>query len=45
VCGNDNLIAFFDFRSLDLGPYSEVLGGPHHVAVSVEPDRAGEAHR
>ena len=35
--GNGNLIAFFDFPGLDLGPYSEVLGGLHHVAISVEP--------
>jgi catechol 2,3-dioxygenase-like lactoylglutathione lyase family enzyme len=37
--GNGNLIAFFDFPGLDVGPYSEVLGGLHHVAISVEPDR------
>jgi hypothetical protein len=24
---------------LDLGPYAEVLGGLHHLAISVEPDR------
>jgi catechol 2,3-dioxygenase-like lactoylglutathione lyase family enzyme len=24
---------------LDLGPYEEVLGGLHHVAISVEPQR------
>ena len=37
--GNDNLIAFFDFPGLDLGPYAEVLGGLHHIAISVEPER------
>ncbi|MCD2186888.1 VOC family protein [Actinomycetospora soli] len=37
--GNANLLAFFDFPGLDLGPYAEVLGGLHHVAISVEPDR------
>ncbi|HEX6247169.1 MAG TPA: VOC family protein [Nocardioidaceae bacterium] len=37
--GNQNLLAFFDFPGLDLGPYAEVLGGLHHVAISVEPDR------
>ncbi|SEO92323.1 VOC family protein [Trujillonella endophytica] len=37
--GNSNLIAFFDFPGLDLGPYAEVLGGLHHVAISVSPDR------
>lgn len=36
--GNDNLIAFFDFPGLDVGPYAEVLGGLHHVAISVEPE-------
>jgi len=33
--GNGNLLAFFDFPGLDLGPYAEVLGGLHHVAISV----------
>lgn len=37
--GNDNLLAFFDFPGLDVGPYAEVLGGLHHVAISVEADR------
>jgi catechol 2,3-dioxygenase-like lactoylglutathione lyase family enzyme len=37
--GNQNLLAFFDFPGLDLGPYAEVLGGLHHVAISVEPSR------
>ena len=37
--GNSNLLAFFDFPGLDLGPYREVLGGLHHVAISVEPER------
>ena len=37
--GNGNLIAFFDFPGLDVGPYGEVLGGLHHVAISVEPQR------
>ena len=36
--GNRNLLAFFDFPGLDVGPYAEVLGGLHHVAISVEPD-------
>ena len=35
--GNGNLLAFFDFPGLDLGPYAEVLGGLHHVAISMEP--------
>jgi catechol 2,3-dioxygenase-like lactoylglutathione lyase family enzyme len=37
--GNGNLIAFFDFPGLDLGPYAEVLGGLHHIAISVTPER------
>lgn len=37
--GNGNLLAFFDFPGLDVGKYAEVLGGLHHVAISVEPER------
>ncbi|MBY3987580.1 VOC family protein [Rhodococcus fascians] len=37
--GNSNLLAFFDFPGLDVGPYAKVLGGLHHVAISVEPTR------
>jgi catechol 2,3-dioxygenase-like lactoylglutathione lyase family enzyme len=37
--GNHNLLAFFDFPGLDVGPYAEVLGGLHHLAISVEPSR------
>ncbi len=37
--GNGNTLAFFDFPGLDLGPYAEVLGGLHHLAISVEPER------
>ena len=36
--GNGNLLAYFDFPGLDLGPYAEVLGGLHHIAISVEPE-------
>ena len=36
--GNGNLLAFFDLPGLDLGPYAEVLGGLHHLAISVEPE-------
>jgi catechol 2,3-dioxygenase-like lactoylglutathione lyase family enzyme len=35
--GLDNSLAFFDFPGLDLGPYAEVLGGLHHIALSVDP--------
>ena len=37
--GHQNLLAFFDLPGLDLGPYAEVLGGLHHLAISVEPAR------
>ena len=37
--GNGNLLAFFDFPGLDLGPYAEVLGGLHHIAISVEAEK------
>ncbi len=37
--GNGNSLAFFDFPGLDLGPYAEVLGSMHHLAISVTPDR------
>lgn len=37
--GHGNTVAFFDFPGLDLGPYAEVLGGLHHLAISIERDR------
>jgi catechol 2,3-dioxygenase-like lactoylglutathione lyase family enzyme len=40
--GNGNLLAFFDLPGLGLGPYAEVLGGLHHLAISVEPARWAE---
>lgn len=33
--GVGNLLAFFTLPGLDLGPYQEVLGGHHHIAISV----------
>lgn len=36
--GNGNLLAFFDFPGLGVGPYAEVLGGLHHLAISVPAD-------
>ncbi|MFE0023667.1 VOC family protein [Amycolatopsis sp. NPDC059021] len=36
--GNGNAVAFFDLPGLDLGPYAEVLGGLHHLALSVTPE-------
>ena len=43
--GNGNLLAFFDFPGLAVGPYAEVLGGLHHMAISVAPDRWDEIVR
>jgi catechol 2,3-dioxygenase-like lactoylglutathione lyase family enzyme len=37
--GEGNTIAFFDLPGLPLGPYAEVLGGHHHLAISIERDR------
>ena len=37
--GIGNQLAFFDLPGLDLGDYAEVLGGLHHLAISVEPER------
>jgi catechol 2,3-dioxygenase-like lactoylglutathione lyase family enzyme len=43
--GNGNALAFFDFPRLDLGGYAEVLGGLHHLAISVPPERWEELRR
>ena len=43
--GNGNSLAFFDFPGLDLGPYAEVLGSMHHLAISVSPDRHAHLKR
>ncbi len=37
--GNGNALAFFDLPGLGLDHYAEVLGGLHHIAISVEPTR------
>ena len=37
--GHGNALAFFDFPGLDLGPYAEVLGGHHHLAISMAPEQ------
>ena len=37
--GLGNQLAFFDFPGLDLGPYQEVLGSLHHLAISVPRDK------
>ncbi len=33
--GNGNALAFFDFPGLGVPPYQEVLGGHHHLAISM----------
>ena len=35
--GNGNTVAFFDLPGVDVGPYAEVFGGLHHLAISMEP--------
>jgi catechol 2,3-dioxygenase-like lactoylglutathione lyase family enzyme len=37
--GNGSYLAYFDFPGLDLTSYREVLGGLHHIAISVAPER------
>src|SRR3954468_21721465 len=37
--GHGNALAFFDLPGLDLGPYAEVLGGLHHLAISMDPEK------
>jgi catechol 2,3-dioxygenase-like lactoylglutathione lyase family enzyme len=37
--GAQNNLAFFDLPGLELGEYAEVLGGLHHVAISVTPEK------
>ncbi|WP_026426109.1 VOC family protein [Actinokineospora inagensis] len=37
--GNGNALAFFDLPGLDLGRYAEVLGGLHHLAISMALDQ------
>jgi catechol 2,3-dioxygenase-like lactoylglutathione lyase family enzyme len=37
--GQGNLLAFFDLPGVNPPAYAEVLGGLHHLAISVEPDR------
>ncbi|MGQ0481039.1 MAG: VOC family protein [Pseudonocardia sp.] len=36
--GHGNTIAFFDLPGVDPGPYAEVLGGLHHLAISITPE-------
>lgn len=34
--GHGNTLAYFDLPGLDIGPYEEVLGGHHHLAISMD---------
>ena len=34
--GHGNCLAYFDLPGLDLGAYGEVLGGLHHLAISID---------
>jgi catechol 2,3-dioxygenase-like lactoylglutathione lyase family enzyme len=43
--GNGNALAFFDFPGLGLDEYTEVLGGHHHLAISISRDNWEEAKR
>ena len=43
--GNGNSLAFFDFPGLGLDEYSEVLGGAHHLAISVPPETHARLHQ
>ncbi|MBO0853822.1 MAG: VOC family protein [Nocardia sp.] len=35
--GNGNQLAYFDLPGVPVGEYAEVLGGKHHIALSVTP--------
>ena len=41
--GHGNTIAFFDLPGVDPGPYDEVLGGLHHLAISIDLDQWRQA--
>jgi catechol 2,3-dioxygenase-like lactoylglutathione lyase family enzyme len=43
--GHGNALAFFDLPGLDLGDYAEVLGGLHHLAISIDRPQWEEARR
>ena len=42
--GNGNGLAFFDLPGLDLADYAEVLGGLHHLAISITRENWEAAH-
>ncbi len=41
--GSGNTIAYFDLPGVDPGAYDEVLGGLHHLAISMEVERWRQA--
>ena len=41
--GQGNTIAFFDLPGVDPGEYAEVLGGLHHLAISIDLDQWQQA--
>jgi len=41
--GHGNTLAYFDLPGLPLEPYMEVLGGHHHLAISIERSQWGAA--
>jgi catechol 2,3-dioxygenase-like lactoylglutathione lyase family enzyme len=43
--GAGNTIAFFDLPGVDPGPYDEVLGGLHHLAISIEVEHWRQARQ
>ena len=43
--GNGNTIAYFDLPGVDPGPYDEVLGGLHHLAISIEVEHWRQARQ
>ena len=43
--GIGNALAYFDLPGLDLGEYAEVLGGHHHLAISMTPEHWSQARK
>ncbi|MEN9823939.1 MAG: hypothetical protein RLZ04_2365 [Actinomycetota bacterium] len=41
--GHGNTLAYFDLPGVEVGPYAEVLGGHHHLAISIERDQWEQA--
>lgn len=41
--GHGNTLAYFDLPGVDVGPYAEVLGGHHHLAISIDRDQWEQA--